>query len=185
LYADPPVCYAGSLIALDFSDEDQDKGFYIVELKSGSRPGSRLSHPPEFTKVKTRRFITIKVNIVPNDPNPMSTVISAIDSQLGSIKDAIVKVEITVPETRIKFLNDRKILDACRNAHNVTLARHVTRELRPRLDIPNAEQLTPVQALKAYLEHRNDLSSSRRQILLGYGEKLINEALYLTGPEPS
>ena len=60
----PPVVYAGSLERLDFGEEADDKGFYLVEIEpdqpAGKRPVSFDFHP-----VTGRRFLTIKVNIEP------------------------------------------------------------------------------------------------------------------------
>ena len=38
-----------------------------------------------------------------------------------------------------------------------------------------AEELTPIEALRKYLETRKDLSRERAKVLLKYGEKLIQE----------
>lgn len=177
LATDPPVCYSGSLTRLDFSDEELDKGFYLVELKTKASAGSHLAKPPEFVAIKTRRFTTVKAIILSNDPEPTASVLNTIETRRTEIKDAIVKVEITAPESRVGLLQDKKILGACQDAHYAVIARHVTREARSRLDIANAEQLTTTEALRTYLERQSHLSSSRRQILLRYGETLANQIL--------
>ncbi|MEW6142246.1 MAG: exonuclease SbcCD subunit D [Chloroflexota bacterium] len=177
LATDPPVCYSGSLVRLDFSDEDLDKGFYLIEFKVKAKARSALAKPPEFVAIETRRFTTVKATIPSDDPAPTVTVLKAVEARRIDTKNAIVKVEITVPNTHAGLIQDKKILDACQDAHHVTIARHVTRETRPRLDIANAEQLTPAQALKLYLERQSGLSPSRKQTLLKHGNTLINQTL--------
>ncbi len=177
LATDPPVCYSGSLARLDFSDEGLDKGFYLVELKPEARAGSRLIRPPSFITVETRRFTTVKTTIPSDDPEPTATVLAAIEAHRTQINDAIVRIEITVPEGRASLLQDNKILGACPNAHHVTICRHIVREPRSRMDITDAEQLTPIEALRVYLDRQSGLSLSRKQTLLRYGEALINETL--------
>jgi len=177
LATDPPVCYSGSLARLDFSDEGLDKGFYLVELKPEARAGSRLVRPPSFITIETRRFTTVKAIILSNDSEPTATVLAAIEAHRIEIKDAIVKIEITVPEDRASLLQNEKIIRACRDAHHVTIESHRVREARTRSDIADAEQLTPTEALRIYLERQSGLSLSRKQTLLKYGEALINETL--------
>jgi len=177
LATDPPACYSGSLARLDFSDEGLDKGFYLVELKEKRQAGSRLTGPPDFIVLETRRFITVKTKILPDEPDPTATIIAAIETHRIEIKDAILKIEINLPENRANLIQDKKILGACQDAHHVFIARHKDRESRSRLDITSAERLTPTEALRIYLERQSNLSPARKQLLLEYGGTLVNQTL--------
>ncbi|GAH24411.1 unnamed protein product, partial [marine sediment metagenome] len=78
----PPVVYPGSLERLDFSEEEDDKGFYLVEIEPDNETGKRLAARGEprqrrvsfdFHQVTGRRFLTININIEPRDAEPTST----------------------------------------------------------------------------------------------------------------
>jgi len=66
LSENPPVVYAGSLSRLDFSDEADEKGFYLVEIEpdkaSGQRQVSFGFHPLE-----GRHFLTVEVALEEQD----------------------------------------------------------------------------------------------------------------------
>ena len=73
----PPVVYAGSLERLDFGEEADDKGFYIVEIEPDKQTSKRRVSF-DFHAVTGRRFLTININTEPGDTDPTSTVLRAI-----------------------------------------------------------------------------------------------------------
>ncbi|UCC91068.1 MAG: exonuclease subunit SbcD, partial [Dehalococcoidia bacterium] len=77
LSQNPPVVYSGSLERLDFSEEEDDKGFYLVEIEPDKETGKRWVSF-SFHPVIGRRFLTISVAIEPQDTDPTSTVLKAI-----------------------------------------------------------------------------------------------------------
>jgi len=173
LSQNPPVVYSGSLERLDFSEEEDDKGFYVVEIEpdkeTGKRRGSFSFHP-----VIGRRFLTISVTIEPQDINPTSTVLQAINKHEDNVRDAIVRLNISLPAEIEGQLRDNDIRNALKEAHHITIAKDIEREARLRLGGWTAEEITPLDALKAYLESKKT-SPERTKILLQYGEKLIQE----------
>ena len=66
-------------------------------------------------------------------------------------------------------------MNVLKDAYYSTIIKDIQRETRLRLGKWTAEELTPVEALKKYLETRKDLSQERAKLLLEYGEKLIRE----------
>ncbi|MCL0091996.1 exonuclease subunit SbcD, partial [Dehalococcoidales bacterium] len=170
LSSSPPVVYPGSLERLDFSEEEDDKGFYLVEIKSDKMGKRRVSF--DFHPVKGRRFLTINVNIKPEDTDPTSTVLKAISEQ--EVRDAIVRLQISLPAEIEGQLRDNDILGAVKEAHHFTLAKDIKRETRLRLGKWTAEELTPIDALKAYLKSKK-VSPERTKVLVEYGKKLIEE----------
>jgi exonuclease SbcD len=173
LSQNPPVVYAGSLGRLDFSEEGDEKGFYVVEIGPGKEAGKRQVFF-EFHPVTGRRFLTIKVGVDSTDTDPTSTVLGAIAVQGGKVKDAIVRVSISLPAEHEGQLRDNDIRNALAEAHYFTIARDIRRETRLRLGKWAAEEITPVEALKAYLEAKK-VPPPRTKILIQYGEKLIQE----------
>ena len=173
LNSNPPVVYSGSLERLDFSEEGDDKGFYLVEIDPDRETGKRLVSF-EFHKVTGRRFLTININIEPQDTEPTAIVLKAIAEQHDKVKDAIVRLSISLPAESEGQLRDSDIRDAMKEAHYFTIAKDIKRETRLRLVKWTAEEITPLDALKAYLESKK-VASERAKLLLKYGEMLIEE----------
>ncbi len=169
----PPVVYPGSLERLDFSEEEDDKGFYLVEIEPDRETGKRLVSF-DFHQVTGRRFLTININIEPRDAEPTSTALRAIAGQEDKVKDAIVRLSISLPAEIEGQLRDNDIRNAVKEAHYFTIAKEIRRETRLRLGQWTAEEITPPDALKAYLESKK-VSPERAKILLQYGERLIQE----------
>ncbi|UCG10534.1 MAG: exonuclease SbcCD subunit D [Dehalococcoidia bacterium] len=163
----PPVVYAGSLERIDFGEEGDDKGFCLVEIneKDGQREVSFAFHP-----VSGRRFVTINVSIESTDPDPTLTVLRAISRE--KVKDTIVRLQISLPAELEGQLRDSDLRDALKEAHYLTLSKEIEREARLRLGEFAAEEITPLDALKKYLESKN-VSPQRTRVLLEYAEKLI------------
>jgi len=174
LNENPPVVYAGSLERLDFGEADDEKGFYIVEIEPDSETGKRRVsfdfHPSE----EGRRFVTVSVKVEPEDIEPTATVLNSIAEQQDNIKDAIVRLQVSLPAELEGQLRDGDIRNALKEAHYFTIAKEVIRETRVRLGEGTAEEITPTQALKAYLESKK-VPAERAKVLREYGERLIEE----------
>ncbi len=173
LSSKPPVVYAGSLERLDFSDEEDDKGFYLVEIESGKENGERQVSF-EFHPINGRRFLTINIDIEPEDADPTATVLKAITEQQDKIREAIVRLQISLPAEIEGQLRDNDIRNALKEAHYFTTAKDIKREARLRLGEWTTEEITPLDALKAYLQSTK-VSPERAKLLLEYGERLIQE----------
>ncbi|MGD0780142.1 MAG: exonuclease SbcCD subunit D [Dehalococcoidales bacterium] len=171
LSENPPVVYAGSLERIDFGEENDAKGFYVVDIqtKSGKR---RVIY--EFHPVNASRFLTISLDIKADEPDPTATVLSAIKTQQEKVKNAIVRLNISLPSSLEGQLRNNDIKDALKDTQAFTIARDIQRETRTRLGSRPAEEITPLDALKAYLETQQ-IPPERQKTLLEYGEKLINE----------
>lgn len=174
LSQNPPVVYSGSLERLDFSEEKDDKGFYLVEIEPDKESKRRVSF--SFHPVIGRCFLTISAAIKPQDINPTSTVLKAISEHEGNIRDAVVRLNISLPAEVEGQLRDNDIRNALKEAHYFTIAKEVERETRLRLGEWAAEEITPLDALKTYLESKK-VSPERAKTLLQYGEKLIQEQM--------
>jgi exonuclease SbcD len=171
LTENPPVVYAGSLDRLDFGDENDEKGFYIVEIESNKNDEKRRVKF-DFHPVKGRPFLTISLTLEAEDIDPTATILRAIARQGDKIKEAIVRLEIKLPAQIESILRDADLRGALKEAYYFTIARDIQRETRLRLGSWTAEELTPIDALKIWLETTN-VSPERTKVLLEYGEKLI------------
>jgi exonuclease SbcD len=167
----PPIVYAGSLERIDFSEEEDEKGFVVVEMGGGETSF-------DFHPVQARGFCTISVKIDAEDLNPTATVMTAIARSEHRIRDAIVRVEVDLPahgEGMIQERDIRQTLERDYGAYYVVPpALRVEREHRMRLGAVAAETMTPLEALKAYLDTKK-VSPGRARTLLEYGERIIGE----------
>ncbi|MEE9365169.1 MAG: exonuclease SbcCD subunit D [Dehalococcoidales bacterium] len=173
LSENPPVAYAGSLSRLDFTDEADEKGFYLVEIEP-EKSGEQRQVSFDFHPLEGRRFLTIEVALEEQDSDPTATVLQAIAKQGKKIKEAIVRLDITVPAQLEGQLRDADIREALEEAHFSTVARETVRETRLRLGQFTAEEITPLEALKKYLESKKT-PPERTKVLMEYGERLIQE----------
>jgi exonuclease SbcD len=173
VHENPPVVYAGSLERLNFSEEADEKGFYVVDIEPDGETGERRVSF-KFHRLSGRRFLTIDANIEPGETDPTPVVIRAITEQAGNIGDSIVRLNISLPAELESELRDSDIRSALKEAHYFSIARDIKRETRLRLGQLAAEEITPLEALKAYLNSKK-VSPERAKTLLEYGARLIQE----------
>jgi exonuclease SbcD len=173
LNENPPVVYAGSLERLDFGEAEDEKGFYLVEIEPDGEASNRKV-TFDFHPLEGRRFVTVSAKIEPDDIEPTSFVLKAIAKQQDAVKDAIVRLQLSLPSELEGQLRDNDIREALKEAHYFAIAKEIRRETRVRLGEGAAEEITPAQALKAYLESKK-VSAERAKVLQEYGERLIDE----------
>lgn len=166
----PPMIYPGSLQPIDFGEENQPKGFYVVEIDPARPSGQRaVSH--DFRPVSARRFVTIEVDA--NTDEPTTTVLQAIARE--NVAGDIVRVKTLADAPHDALLREADIRNALAEAQFCIIAREVKREQRVRLGGYTAEAITPLQALRVYLESLKDMPPERMKTLLEYGERLLAE----------
>jgi exonuclease SbcD len=170
LQTNPPVVYSGSVEKLDFGDEDDEKGFYVIDIEAD---GTGKKHTAfEFHPTNGRRFLTINVTLTAQDTDPTAVILTAIAEQQEKVKDAIVRLELSLPAEIEGFLKDAEIKNALKEAYFCTIARDIKRESRPRLGQWTVSEVTPIDALKIYLEQKKT-SPERLKELMEYGQRLI------------
>jgi exonuclease SbcD len=165
----PPVVYAGSLERFDFGDEAEDKGFYLVNIE---KKGKEKRVDYEFHEINARRFVTVTVDIAAEDADPTDTVLKTIARQRSAIDDAVVRVHISLPAALQASVRDAEINKVLRTAKYSVVAKEVRQESRLRLGELAGQGLSPIEALKRYLETKR-VRDERQKVLLEYGEKLI------------
>jgi exonuclease SbcD len=166
----PPVVYAGSLERIDFGEEDDEKGFYLVDISAGGKDERRVSF--DFHPVSARRFLTVNVALEEGETDPTSAVLAAVTERREKIGDAIVRLNISLLSSLEGRLSYSEIRDALKDAHYSAVTRDIQRDTRLRLGDRPAEELTPLEALKAWMDSQQ-VSPERRKTLLEYGQKLI------------
>ena len=175
LSENPPAVYSGSLERVDFGEEEDEKGFYLVEIEPDQSTGN-MGVSFNFHPVSGRRFLTINVSIEPEDTDPTATVLRVIAEQEDKIRDAVVRLQISLPAEIEGQLRDNDIRGALKEAYYFTVAKDIRRETRLRLGKFTAEEITPLEALKTYLEGKKPpVPPERVKMLMEYGEKMILE----------
>jgi hypothetical protein len=114
----------------------------------------------------------MNIALEPSEPDPTGKVLGVITSQKEAIRDAIVRLNLGLPSQIEGQLRYHEIREALKESHFFTIAREIQRETRLRLGSRTAEEITPLAALKAYLESQQ-VPPERQKVLMEYGEKLI------------
>ncbi len=168
---DPPIVYSGSVHRVDFSEERETKGFVIVDIDPGAAGGRATKD--EFRELWSRPFVTINAIVREDDLDPTETVLAAVTAR--DVMDAIVRVEIALPEGAAAGLDTRRVRHALGAAHAVAgINLNVQRQERTRLgpDV-GVQSVTPLEALDLYLGVR-DTPAERRETLRRYAAQLIS-----------
>jgi hypothetical protein len=113
------------------------------------------------------------VDIDPLELDPTSQVLHKIEINRDKIREAIVRIEISLPAAVSGKLRDNDIRSAAKEAYYLTVAKDIQRESRLRLGKGALEGITPLDALKAWLEMNH--KSKRAKPLLKYGDKLTQD----------
>ena len=167
----PHVVYSGSLERIDFGEENDAKGFCIVDLDPEKPRGQRLSEF-RFEPVQARPFLTIEVK-VSEDEDPTAEVLKAIARR--HVAGSIVRVRVSMPQAVEAQLREEEVRNALEAAHFVTpIVREVVRDRRTRLGNTPVEDLSPRDALRIYLETTN-VSQERATVLMQFAEGLMSE----------
>lgn len=168
----PPVVYSGSLERVDFSEESDEKGFYIIEITTDGPKQRQTSF--EFHPVSGRRFISITADINFADLAPTATVLRNIEEKRSEIIDAIVRVHIKLPGNLEGLLSMADIRSSLKEASNASITVEITRENRLRTVRWVAGEVTPLEALKAYLDGKK-IPQEQANVLIHFGRQLIGD----------
>lgn len=158
----PLTIYAGSIERVDFSEEKEEKGFVVVELEKGHTQY-------QFVPLPARRFLTIEVQA--DGDEPLDQVLRAIEKQ--AIQEAVVRLIIHTTPEKEALIHHNEVRRALRDAHHVAgITKQVKREHRTRLGGRLAEEMTPLEALKLYLETK-ETPPERIKVLLEHAKGIV------------
>jgi DNA repair protein SbcD/Mre11 len=145
----PPVIYPGSIERVDFSEEKEDKGYVMLELERGSAEW-------EFCPLTVRTFQTIEVDISKAD-EPQALLIKAIAKY--DIEDAVVRLIYKLRSEQMDLIDSSSLHTALSPAHTYTIQAELVSQLaRPRIpELSASSSIDPMEALKTYLNNREDL----------------------------
>jgi len=170
LSTNPLVAYSGSIERIDFGEENDQKGFCLIDIDPDAQSGGRLIDF-QFIPVQSRSFLTINVNTELGQDPTLET-IKAISRH--HISESIVRIRVSMPEEIEAGLRDNDIRAALKPAKYVTaIVRDIRRNRRTRLGLNPMDRMSPQEALKLYLEI-SQFPAERSSTLMRYAERLIN-----------
>jgi len=154
---DPPVIYPGSIERVDFSEEKEDKGYVLVNLERGRAQW-------EFCPLPVRTFRTIEVD-VSEAADPQAALLKAIKKK--DIKEAVVRLIYKLRSEQLDLIDNTAIHQSLSDAHSYTIRPELVSQLaRPRLpELGVGSSMNPMDALKTYLENREDLKDITTEMM--------------------
>lgn len=172
---DPPIVYPGSIDRVDFSEEKEEKGYVMIDVEKGQVNW-------EFCPLPVRKFCTIEVDLSEKE-NPQQVLIKAIEKK--DIEDAVVRIIYKIRSEQIESIEMSGIHEALKPAHTYSIKAELVSQLaRPRLpELGLGNTLDPLEALKTYLNNREDLRDlvgdmvDAAQNLLNQQEEIIIEVI--------
>lgn len=170
LRENPLMVYSGSLQRVDFGEEEDPKGFCVIDLDLTKEQGKRVVDF-QFHQVQARRFLTLDIAIPTLAEDPTQEVVYAIMRK--NVADAIVRLRISLTAEQSASLREPEIRTALQQAHYITsITRQVEDERRTRLPADVVDGLDPISALELYLESKQT-DPIRLKQLLGYAKRLM------------
>ena len=159
----PLILYAGSLERVDFSEEDEDKGFIYLELEKGKTNF-------KFKSTNPRKFLTIFCDLTESN-NPQNDLEKEI---IGKKEDgAITRVRYRIKEENIGEINHEKVKALLEDSFALTIQPEIIRKERTyrisELDMNLVN--SPLLVLEKYLF---DYPEEEKKILLEKAKGLIN-----------
>ena len=145
----PPVIYPGSIERVDFSEEKEDKGYVMVEVESGSAKW-------EFCPLPVRAFRTIEVDVSKTE-DPLDKIAKSIAK--NNIEDAVVRLVYKLRSEQLDLIDNSSLQEILSPAHTYTIHPELVSQLaRPRVpELSTSSSIDPMEALKTYLNNREDL----------------------------
>lgn len=162
----PPVIYPGSIERVDFSEEKEDKGYVTIELERGKAEWT-------FCPLPARTFRTIEVDVSKAD-DPQAAIIKAIAKH--DIQDAVVRLIYKLRSEQLDIIDNAALHAALNPAHTYTIQPELVSQLaRPRIpELSASSSIDPMEALKTYLNNREDLKDIAGSMLEA-AEKLLTD----------
>ncbi|WP_353932298.1 exonuclease SbcCD subunit D [Okeanomitos corallinicola TIOX110] len=169
---DPPVIYPGSIERVDFSEEKEDKGYVMVELEKGNAEW-------EFCPLPVRTFGTIEVDLSKSD-DPQGVLLKAIAKY--NLEDTVVRLIYKLRSEQLDLIENSVIHKALSTAHTYTIQPELVSQLaKPRIPELNASSsIDPMEALKTYLNNRDDLKDLATPMLEAAQNLLADDGILLS-----
>lgn len=163
---DPPIVYPGSIDRVDFSEEKEEKGYVMINVEKGQVDW-------EFCPLPVRNFCTIEVDVSEKE-DPHEALIKAIAKK--DLDEAVVRLIYKIRSEQIELIDMSSVNEALKSAHTYGIRAELISQLaRPRLpELGLGNTLDPLEALKTYLNNREDLRDLVDE-MLDAAQNLLNK----------
>jgi DNA repair protein SbcD/Mre11 len=167
----PYVVYPGSIERVDFSEEQEDKGFVLLDVERGQ---TQL----EFCPLPVRRFQTIRVDLSTAE-NPQARLLEAIAPEV--IQNAVVRLIYQLRSEQLEQIENAIVHEALSLAHTYTIHPELVSQLaRPRLpELGVGNSIEPLDALKTYLDYQPNLQNLAGEIIAAAQQLLTAQTSWL------
>jgi exonuclease SbcD len=172
---DPPVIYPGSIERVDFSEEKEDKGYVMIDLERGKVNW-------EFCPLPVRTFRTIEVDLSKQD-DPQKALLKGIGKY--DIQDNVVRLIYKLRSEQLDLIDNSSLHQALSIAHTYTIQAELVSQLaKPRIpELTASSSIDPMEALKTYLNNREDLKDIMSPMLEAAQNLLTNDEEICLEPE--
>ena len=153
----PLAIYPGSIERVDFSEEKEEKGYILLELEKGKATA-------EFCTLPARVFQTLEIDLTKKE-SAQRALIAAIAQQ--DLSEKVIRLIYKLRADQVEDIDNNALGDALSSAHSYTIQPQLVSQLsRPRLpELGVDSSLSPISALEAYLDNREDLRAIAPDIL--------------------
>lgn len=168
----PLIVYPGSIERVDFSEEQEEKGFILVEVESGRAE-------MEFCPLPVRPFQTIRRNISEAE-EPQAVLLAAIQAE--KLDDAVVRLIYQARSEQLDQIDSNALHQALSAAHTYTIQADLVSQLaRPRLpELGSGHSVDPIAALQTYLDNQPELAEIASEVMDAALALLAGEQLQVT-----
>jgi exonuclease SbcD len=168
-----PTFYSGSMQSVDFGEENQPKGFVVLEIDETKPLGQRITGSgfPRLERVPARRFTTIVCE--PKEDDPTEEVCRRIAG--AQTDDAIVRLEVRLTRSQGRQFRQPEARRALEKAHYVANFRIFYPEDQ-RTVLPAGQQpdaASPHDTLDLYLRLKNTEEAQRARLLAAADDLLL------------
>ncbi|KPQ35710.1 MAG: exonuclease SbcD [Phormidesmis priestleyi Ana] len=153
----PLAIYPGSIERVDFSEEKEDKGYILLELEKGKAIA-------KFCPLPARVFKTLEIDLT-DAAKPLQALLAAIAKE--NITDKVIRLVYKLRADQVEEIDNLELGEILAQAHSYTIQTQLVSQLsRPRLpELGVDSSLSPMTALQAYLNNREDLEMLTADIL--------------------